>query len=189
MAPSPPRRAGISQLLRVGPPASASSVLNAYGFCLGALPPLPWGLRPRSTYRRSSSHVPCSRSRPGSRRLYAGHRLARTRDTRQAHPKGENRPLGFDVVFNFSTPQQRRSAGLPTRAIPERLPGPHMTRSNRAFSLPLTTTVFSQRNAGSFRICPRGPILEGRNFAPPSATQLRRKERRCYYTSPFPATT
>jgi hypothetical protein len=60
-----------------------------------------------------------------------------------------------------------------------------MARSSRAFSLPLATTVFSQRNAGLFRICPRGPILEGRNFAPPSATQLRRKERRCYYTSPL----
>src|SRR5450755_3848045 len=66
---------------------------------------------------------------------------------------------------------------------------PYLARSSRAFSIPLTTTVFSQCRAWWFRICPRGPILEGRIFAPPSATQLRHKERRCYYTSPLPAAT
>jgi len=30
-------------------------------------------------YRGMPSHVPCRSSRPGSRRLHAGHRLARTR--------------------------------------------------------------------------------------------------------------
>ena len=40
-------------------------------------------------YRHSPSHVPCKSSRPGSRRLYAGHHLANKRVTRQACP-GEN---------------------------------------------------------------------------------------------------
>jgi hypothetical protein len=31
----------------------------------------------------------------------------------------------------------------------------------RAFSLTLTTTVFSQRSSGWFSACPRGPALEG----------------------------
>lgn len=30
--------AGASQLLRTGPPANTATVLNAFGFCLGALP-------------------------------------------------------------------------------------------------------------------------------------------------------
>ena len=37
-------------------------------------------------YRGMPSHVPCRSSRPGSRRLHAGHRLARNTDTRQTHP-------------------------------------------------------------------------------------------------------
>ena len=36
--------------------------------------------------RDTPSHVPCTSSRPGSRRLHAGHRLARNTDTRQTHP-------------------------------------------------------------------------------------------------------
>ena len=38
------------------------------------------------------SPVPCGRGRPGSRRLYAGHRLARKRTTRQAHPEADLTP-------------------------------------------------------------------------------------------------
>ncbi len=63
-------------------------------------------LRPRSPYRRSPSHVPCKSRRPGSRRLYAGHRLARNTGTRQALPKGTPRSPGFDAIcmdFDAST--------------------------------------------------------------------------------------
>ncbi len=42
-----------------------------------------------------------------------------------------------------------------------RLPDPHLTRSCRAFSLTLTTTVFSQRSSGWFNAYPRGSTLEG----------------------------
>ena len=51
--------------------------------------------------------------------------------------------------------------GHPGRALLERLPGPHLTRSSRAFSLSLTTTVFSQRSTGWFDACPRRPTPEG----------------------------
>jgi len=39
--------------------------------------------------------------------------------------------------------------------ILERLPGPHLTRSRRAFSLSLTMTVLSQRSTGWFDARPR----------------------------------
>ena len=91
------------------------------------------GLRPRSPYRRSLSHVPCQSRRPGSRRLHAGHRLASNRDARQAHHERTARPLAFDATSIFlTTPQQRTpTPRLPGRALLERLPGPHLTRQAR----------------------------------------------------------
>ena len=50
---------------------------------------------------------------------------------------------------------------FPGRALLGRLPGPHLARSSRAFSLSLTTTVFSQRSTGRFGACPRRPTPEG----------------------------
>ena len=97
----------------------------------------PWGLRPRTPFRRSPSHVPCKSRRPGSRRLYAGHHLAKYTGTRQAHLEGKLRTPDFDANSNLiTTPQQRTpDRALPDRALLERLPGPHLTRSRRAFSL------------------------------------------------------
>ena len=51
--------------------------------------------------------------------------------------------------------------GLLGRAVLARLPGPHLMRSSRTFSLSLTTTVFSQRSTGWFDACPRRPTSEG----------------------------
>ena len=93
------------------------------------------GLRPRTPYRRSPSHVPCKSRRPGSRRLYAGHRLARTRDTRQALSREVLEAPRFRCHPTLSTPQRRRPDRQACRALLERLPGPHLTRSSRAFSL------------------------------------------------------
>jgi hypothetical protein len=45
--------------------------------------------------------------------------------------------------------------GHPSRALLERLPGPHLTQSSHAFSLSLSTTVFSQRTTGWFSARPR----------------------------------
>ena len=94
-----------------------------------------WGLRPRSPYRRSPSHVPCKSRRPGSRRLYAGHRLAGNAGTRQAHLEGRSRTPDFDAISDFRRLNDDAPPGLPGRALLERLPGPHLTGSSPAFSL------------------------------------------------------
>jgi hypothetical protein len=115
-----------------------------------------WGLRPRAPYRRSPSHVPCKSRRPDSRRLYAGHHLARNTGTHQAHLKGRNRTPDFDVIFlGFRRLNSDAPPGHPSRALLERLPGPHLTQSSHAFSLSLSTTVFSQRTTGWFSARPR----------------------------------
>jgi len=116
----------------------------------------PWGLRPRTPYRRSPSHVPCKSRRPDSRRLYAGHHLARNTGTRQAHLGGRKRTPDFDVIFlGFRRLNDDAPPGHPSRALLERLPGPHLTQSSHAFSLSLSTTVFSQRTTGRFSARPR----------------------------------
>jgi hypothetical protein len=65
---------------------------------------------------------PCKSRRQGSRRLYAGHRLASTRAPSKLIP-GAVLPPGSDATFSFTTPQRRR---LSPGAL-ERLPGPHLT--------------------------------------------------------------
>ena len=95
-----------------------------------SLPP-PGGLtpiQPGRRHRRSPSHVPCKSRRPGSRRLYAGHRLASTRAPSKLIP-GVVLPPGSDATFSFTTPQRRR---LSPGAL-ERLPGPHLTYQVRLF--------------------------------------------------------
>ena len=158
------QQAAASRLLRAGPPASAASVLSASGVCRWQAPSRDLGgLRPRSPHRRSPSHVPCKSRRPGSRRLHAGHRLASHRDTRQAHHERTARPLAFDATsITLTTPQQR----TPTPGNPG--PGASGTSSwsppdaiKRAFSLSLTTTVFSQRSTGRFGALPRRTTPEG----------------------------
>ncbi len=122
----------------------------------------PGHMAPDGLYRRSPSHVPCKSRRPGSRRLYAGHRLAHTRAPARLISEGAPEP----PISMSSTELRRlnsdtRPGDLPGRALLERLPGPHLTRSSRAVSLSLTTTVFSQRSTGWFSARPRRPTLEG----------------------------
>ena len=60
------------------------------GCCLGTLPLATLGAYdPGRLFRRSPSHVPCKSRRPGSRRLYAGHHLAKNTGTRHAHLEGK----------------------------------------------------------------------------------------------------
>ena len=84
-------------------------VLSASGFRRWHAPSCDLGgLRPRTRFRRSPSHVPCQSRRPGSRRLHAGHHLASNRDTRQAHHGRTARPPAFDATsIVLTTPQQR----------------------------------------------------------------------------------
>lgn len=62
------------------------------------------------------------------------------------------------AVNDASTATQPRVAPQPDLA---RLPGPHLTRSHRAFPLTLTTTVFNQRSPEWFDACPRRPTPKG----------------------------
>ena len=119
----------------------------------------PLGLRPWSPYRRSPSHVPCKSRRPGSRRLYAGHRLARNTGTRQAHLEGTKiRTPDFGAIsepFDASTAHAPPGL-LPGRALLERLPGPHLTRSSHAFSLTANHDGLQPtQRQGGFSACPR----------------------------------
>ena len=95
---------------------ATATVLSASGFCLGTLPLL-GRVAARAQLngrrcRRSPSHVPCKSRRPGSRRLYAGHRLARTRAPARLVPGGKQGPR-FWCRLGLSTPQRRRSARSP----------------------------------------------------------------------------
>ena len=122
-----------------------------------------WGLRPRTPYRRSPSHVPCKSRRPGSRRLYAGHRLAGNAGTRQAHLEGRSRTPDFDAISDFRRLNDDAPPGLPSRALLERLPGPHLTGSSPAFSLYAhhDSRQLTQLQGG-LTPSPAGPTPEGR---------------------------
>jgi hypothetical protein len=111
------------------------------------------GLQPRvDAFRRSPSHVPCQSRRPGSRRLHAGHRLAREQpdprfrchldcanDASTAHAHPENPGPGASGTSSWSPPDASTA------------PSPRS----------LTTTVFSQRSTGWFSALPRRTTLEG----------------------------
>ncbi len=116
-------------------PASAASVLNASGFpaCSARSLSRSLDLRSRSPYRRSPSPVPCKSRRSGSRRLYAGHRLARSRAPARLIPRA-NETLGFDAICPFRRLNDDARADLGPSAL-ERLPDPHLPGSSPAFSL------------------------------------------------------
>ena len=81
-------------------------------------------------------------------------------------PPGSSRERDKDPRFRCRPYYLRRfnsdaRPDHPDRTLLVRLPDPHLTRSSRAFSLTLTTTVFSQRSTGWFDACPRRPTPEG----------------------------
>ena len=140
------------------------SVLNASGFRRRHAPSRDLGgLRPRiavSTLAFSRSvQEPQTRLTPPLRRAPPGQYIG--------HPPGSSRENSQTSRFRchldlLTTPQQR----TPTPRHPR--PGASGTSSwsppdasSRAFSLSLTTTVFSQRSTGRFSACPRRPTLEG----------------------------
>jgi hypothetical protein len=119
---------GTSALLRAGPP-SRPPVLS------------PEHQARRAPCRRTSpmtspavtvmtSHVPRGRGRPGSRRLYAGHRLANQRAPARLIPGPKSRP-GFDVVWKFFDMSAAIHSRSPSRSPPD--------TSSGAFSSSLTT--------------------------------------------------
>src|SRR5260370_10090940 len=130
---------GASLLLRAGPPANPASVLRAPRFLSpGALPLATHRLSPLATasrrhYRNPPSYVPCRSRRTGSRRLYAGHRLASKRDSRQAYPGiALVTPVLMSLLPNgISSAVHLRSPSCPL---------PHA--SHDPFSSSLTATAF-----------------------------------------------
>jgi hypothetical protein len=111
---------------------------------------------------RCARRAPASDPR-GHRHPSAGHRLASSRDTRQARHGRTARPPAFDATSIVpTTPQQR----TPTPRTPGRVPSGTSSRSPPdASSAPsprsLTTTVFSQRSTGWFSALPRRTTPEG----------------------------
>ena len=160
------------------------SVLNASGFRRWHAPSRDLGgLRPRSPFRRSPSHVPCKSRRPGSRRLHAGHRLASHRDTRQAHHGRTARPPAFDATsITLTTPQQRTpTPDPPGRALsgtsswspPDASSAPSPCRSPRR----------SSANAAQGGLTPPPEGRRRRANKPPSLAQHRLYEDRLHQSS------
>jgi hypothetical protein len=179
------QQAAASRLLRAGPPASAASVLNASGVCRWQAPSRDLeGLRPRSPYRRSPSHVPCKNRRPGSRRLHAGHRLANHRDTRQAHHGRTARPPAFDATSITLTTLHQRT---PTPVSPEwALSGTSSWSPPDASSAPspCRSPRRSSANAAQGGLTPPPEGRRRRANKPPSLAQHRLYEDRLHQ-SPF----
>ena len=104
-----------------------------------------------------SVQEPQTRVTPSPRRAppgpYTGTCQAHSRE-RDQDPRFRCHPI-IDDASTTNSERDHRSELL------ARLPGPHLTRSSRAFSLSLTTTVFSQRSTGWFDACPRRPTSKG----------------------------
>ena len=86
-------------------------------------------------YRRSPSHVPCKSGSPGSRRLYAGCRLASRRASARLVPGEYGGPLVLTSSNQFRRFNNDAQAGHPSLALLVRLPEPHLTHPVRLFPL------------------------------------------------------
>jgi hypothetical protein len=132
LAPPPPQRAGASQLLRAGPPASGATVLSAFGCCLGTSPLAGRGARGPferpavSTLAFSRSvQEPQTRLMPPVRRAPPG----QSAGSRQARPEDGCLPSVLAPLVVFTTLQRRRPA-LRSGALVH-LPGPYLTPQGR----------------------------------------------------------
>jgi hypothetical protein len=138
LAPPPPQRAAASRLLRAGPPASAATGTQCLRFppLAGSLSP-PWISRPRVAVSplafSRSVQEPQTRLTPPLRRTPPGQQ--------RGQPPGSSRGATKDPRFRchltlFDASTAHAHPGSPrTERFLERLPGPHLTRSRRAFSL------------------------------------------------------
>ena len=164
MAPPPPQRAAASQLLRAGPPASASTGTQCLRF-----PPLARSLsQPLEAYDPGSTlstlafsrsmQEPQTRITPPLRRTPPGQK--------RGHPPGSSRGATKDprfrchlTLFDASTAHARPGCPGPSASGTSSWSPPDA--SNAPSPRSLTTTVFSQRSTGWFRAFPRRTTLEG----------------------------
>ena len=162
MAPPPPQRAGVSQLLQAGPPANAATGTRCLRFQPRHTPSRRPGAKLHHLHRPNSIDARLLTFR--AKAADQAH-AACTPDTTwpvDGHPPGssrENSPAPRFRCHLKLTTHQRRHPTSPGAL--ERLPGPHLTRSSHAFSLTLTTTVFSQRSSGRFDAYPRRSTPKG----------------------------
>jgi hypothetical protein len=77
------------------------------------------------------SHVPCKSRRPGSRRLHAGHRLAK----KNGHPPDSSRADLLHPGFDATLLSNDTSAAIPETRTAHRLPDPHLTPLVRLFHI------------------------------------------------------
>jgi hypothetical protein len=98
-----------------------------HGFSRSATP----SRHPRQQCRGVPSHVPCKSRRPGSRRLHAGHHLARKADTRQTLPGLTYYTPVLMSPYLLTTHPQRS----PKTRTAHRLPDPHLTHLVRLFHI------------------------------------------------------
>jgi hypothetical protein len=70
-------------------------------------------------------------------------------------------PLSMPTTFKLTTPQQRTPTRTPRQALSGTSSWSPPDRIKPAFSLSLTTTVFSQRSTGRFGASPRRATPEG----------------------------
>ncbi len=145
---------GASALLRAGPPARSAPVLSPSRFIRSgrSLSPPLLGRQCRSV----PSHVPCKTSRPGSRHLRAGHRLASRRAPARLIP-GSIANTRFRCHFDFNNDTSavvhlRSSSRSPPNA--SRAPFPHRSpRSRHRF-----------RSMWWFEASPRRAAPKGQTF-------------------------
>ena len=155
---------------------SASERLNRYSMppvsAVGTLPLAARRTDPQARdgrFQRSPSHVPCKSRRPGSRRLHAGHHLAKTAGTRQAHPGNAGAPrfrchlTNFDASTTTPGPQQAKpdASGTPSWSPPDQV---------KPSLLPDRSPRRSSANAapGDLTPTPAGPTPEGQQASPGS---------------------
>ena len=152
-----------SQVLRASPPASVASVLNAYGFCLGTLPPATFGACDPGrhidarllTFRARAADQDHAASTPGT--AWPGTRAPAKLISRE----GAGPPISMpSLTFDASTTTPHRVS--PAERFWKRLPGPHLTGSSPAFSLDAhhDSRQLTQLQGG-LTPTPAGPTPEG----------------------------
>ena len=144
--------------------------MDRYSFDVGRSHPFP-----HAGLSRRFPHDLCESSRPGSRRLRAGHRLANQRAPARLLP-GQLKTPGFDVTFPVTTRHQRPPS---EGCAPSSWSPPDA--SNDAFSTSLTTTVFNQRSTRWFEASPRRAAPKGQ---PSSLAQHHFQEPRLHQRLP-----
>ena len=151
-----------SSLLRAGPPACPATVLSALrSQPPGALPVATRRSRLGWQYRDRPSHVPRESRRPGSRRLHAGHHLARKRAPARLVLEQPHCPSFDAVSFRFDTSAAIRLRS-PSWSPPDASTAPCPHRSPR--------TAFSRRSMRRFEASPHRATPKGHNLHLPRST-------------------